>query len=75
MCISVTDGVRSLFVIFLHNADYNHTCELFSMIKWEIFIQKDGDLEFAINKEGRFDIKKREISLICENTPYFKKNL
>jgi hypothetical protein len=39
------------------------------MIKWEIFLQK----EFAINKEGTSDIKNREISLICENTPYFKK--
>jgi hypothetical protein len=32
-------------------------------------------LEFTINKEGSSDIKNREISLICENTPYFKKNL
>jgi hypothetical protein len=32
-------------------------------------------LEFAINKEGSYDIKNREISLFCENTPYFKKNL
>jgi hypothetical protein len=32
-------------------------------------------LEFAINKEGNSDIKNREISLICENTPYFQKNL
>jgi hypothetical protein len=48
------------------------------MIKWEIFLQKLKKreiLEFAINKEESSDIKKREISLICGNTPYFKKNL
>jgi hypothetical protein len=28
-------------------------------------------LEFAI-KKGSSDIKNREISLVCENTPYFK---
>jgi hypothetical protein len=45
------------------------------MIKWEIFLQKREILEFAINKEGSSNNKKREISLICENTPHFKKNL
>jgi hypothetical protein len=40
------------------------------------FSSKRGEfLEFAIDKEGNSDIKSREISLICENTPYFKKNL
>jgi hypothetical protein len=28
-----------------------------------------------MNKEESPDIKKREISLICENTPYFKKTI
>jgi hypothetical protein len=32
-------------------------------------------LEVAINKEESPDIKKSVISLVCENTPYFKKNL
>jgi hypothetical protein len=39
------------------------------------FFRKREILEFSINKEGSSDIKNREISLICENTPYFKKNL
>jgi hypothetical protein len=39
------------------------------------FFKKREILEFAINKEGNFDIKNREITIICENTPYFKKNL
>jgi hypothetical protein len=34
-------------------------------------LQKEGG--FRINKEGSSDIKNREFSLICENTPYFKK--
>jgi hypothetical protein len=38
-------------------------------------IKKREILEFAIKKEGSSDIKRREISLFCENTPYFKKNL
>jgi hypothetical protein len=32
-------------------------------------------LEFGINKEESSYIQKREISLICENTPNFKKSL
>jgi hypothetical protein len=47
-----------------------HTCELFSMIKWEIFLQKEGYFRIC-NKGGSSDIKKR-VSLICENTSYFK---
>jgi hypothetical protein len=43
------------------------------MIKWEIFLQKEGAFRIC-NKEGCSDIKKRENSLICENTPYFKKS-
>jgi hypothetical protein len=39
------------------------------MIKWEIFFKTREILEVAINKEGISDIKNREISLICENTP------
>jgi hypothetical protein len=39
------------------------------------FSSKREILEFAINKEESSDINKREISLFCENTPYFKKNL
>jgi hypothetical protein len=42
------------------------------MFKWESFFKKREILEFAIMKEESFDIKKREISLICESTPYFK---
>jgi hypothetical protein len=37
------------------------------------FSSKREILEFAINNEGSSDIKNREIFLICENTPYFKK--
>jgi hypothetical protein len=47
----------------------------FRFIKGEIFFKKREFKDFAINKEESSDIKKREISLICENTPYFKKNL
>jgi hypothetical protein len=39
----------------------------------DFFFKKREILEFAINKEGSSDIKRRQISLICENTPYFKK--
>jgi hypothetical protein len=39
------------------------------------FFKKREILEFAINKEESSEIKNREISLICENTPYLKKNL
>jgi hypothetical protein len=42
------------------------------MIKWEIFFKRREILEFAINKEGSSDTKRREIFLICENTPYFR---
>jgi hypothetical protein len=45
------------------------------MIKWEIYFKKREILEFAKDKEGSSDFKNREISLICENTAYFKKNL
>jgi hypothetical protein len=45
------------------------------MIKREIFLQKEGDIRICNKKERSSDIKNREISLICENTPYFKKNL
>jgi hypothetical protein len=38
-------------------------------------LKKREILEFAINKEESSDINKREISLVCENNPYFKKNL
>jgi hypothetical protein len=41
----------------------------------DFFFKKREILEFAMNKEESSDIKKRKISLICENTPYFKKNL
>jgi hypothetical protein len=41
------------------------------------FSSKKGDFRIC-NKQRRIEIltsKKREISLICENTPYFTKNL
>jgi hypothetical protein len=40
------------------------------MIKLEIFLQREGDFRFAIKKFQTS--KKRKISLICENTPYFE---
>jgi hypothetical protein len=49
-----------------------------NFLRWSsgrFFFKKREILAFAINKEESFDIKKREISLISENTPYFKKNL
>jgi hypothetical protein len=41
----------------------------------DFFIKKWEILEFAINKEESADTKNREISSICRNTHYFKKNL
>jgi hypothetical protein len=37
----------------------------------KFLFNKGKILEFAINKEESSDTKKREISLICENTPLF----
>jgi hypothetical protein len=51
---------------------------MWTFFQWSsgrFFFKKSEILEFAINKEESSDIKKREISLICENTPNFKKNL
>jgi hypothetical protein len=45
------------------------------MIKRDFSSKRGLFLEFAINKEGSSDIKNTEISLVCENAPYFKKNL
>jgi hypothetical protein len=39
------------------------------------FSSKREILEFAMNKEGSSDIKNREITLVCENSLYFMKNL
>jgi hypothetical protein len=44
------------------------------------FSSKVGDFRICnrlLKQRRKFDIKNlyREISLICENTPYFKKNL
>jgi hypothetical protein len=47
----------------------------FNDLVWDFSSKRGGILEFAINKEGSSDIKSIGISLICENTPYFKKNL
>jgi hypothetical protein len=39
----------------------------------DFFFKKREILEFAMNKEESFDIKKRKISLICENTLILRK--
>jgi hypothetical protein len=41
------------------------------MIKWEIFFKKREILEFALNKEGSSDTKKREIPLNLWINPLF----
>jgi hypothetical protein len=38
----------------------------------DFFLQKEGDFRIC-NKQRSSDIKNREISLICENTPNLKK--
>jgi hypothetical protein len=45
------------------------------MIKSEIFLQKEGNFRICkLIKEGFvLTPKEGEISLICQNTPYFKK--
>jgi hypothetical protein len=45
------------------------------MIKLEIFLQKEGDFRISNKQRISSGIKDKEISLICENTPNFKKNL
>jgi hypothetical protein len=48
-----------------------NTCELFTMIKWEIFLQKEGDFRICNKQEEISYIKKREISIICEKNTLF----
>jgi hypothetical protein len=52
-----------------------HACEIFSMIQWEIFLQKEEHFRIWKNKEESSYIKKREISLICGKKLILRKNI
>ena len=41
------------------------------MFKWESSLQKEGVLEFTIQKKGNFDIEKWVFFYICEYTPKY----